>query len=426
MTSIESPSATPWSDWTPREVIAGTLVVLSVVIVFLLVHRFRLVAIIVFSGIIVNMAMTPAVDWLQRHHMPRALSVIVIYAALLGIFIGCVVLLIPPIIEQLSTALPKIETYYRDLKSALMSSPLLLIHQIAIRLPSQINVTFVAPPTTGDALDAVGQALTTTGAILSGLITLTAMLLIGFYWTLEGENVLRTVLRPLSTDKRESAQEIFQEIGSRVGGYVRGQGILAITIAVANLSVYLLIGLPVALAVALLAGACVLIPVIGPTLGMIPAVLVAFAYDPSKVIWVVVASTLIQLLENNLLAPRVMRITVGVNPLVTLLAIVAFGALFGFAGLLLAIPIAAIVQIILDRSLLRPQASGLAAPAGRDRSSKLRYDTQEYIVDLRNVARRPVTNHIPAEPEPVEDALEVIALELDEALAQVESSARTA
>lgn len=62
MTSAESPSAAPLSDWTPRQVIAGTLVVLSVVIGFLLFYRFRLVAIIVFSGIVVSMAMTPAVD----------------------------------------------------------------------------------------------------------------------------------------------------------------------------------------------------------------------------------------------------------------------------------------------------------------------------------------------------------------------------
>jgi hypothetical protein len=166
--------------------------------------------------------------------------------------------------------------------------------------------------------------------------------------------------------------------------------------------------------------------VLGPTLGMIPAVLVAFAYDPSKVIWVIAAGALIQLLENNLLAPRVMQKTVGVNPLVTLLAIVAFGALFGFAGLLLAIPIAAIVQIILDRSLLRPQMSGLTAPVGRDRASKLRYDTQEYVLDLRNLARRPVAGSAQPDPDPIEDALEAIALELDQVLAQAESSERLA
>jgi predicted PurR-regulated permease PerM len=210
---------------------------------------------------------------------------------------------------------------------------LLVIRQIAAQMPAKINLTLAVSPAAGSALDAVGQTLTTTGVILSGLFTLTAILLIGFYWTLEGEGALRTLMRPLASDKRESAQEMLQEIGTRVGGYVRGQGILAMTIGAANLVVYLLIGLPAALAVALLAGLCELIPVLGPTLGVIPAVLVAFAYDPSKVVWVIAAGALIQLLKNNVIAPRVMHKTVGVNPIVTLLAIVAL-ALVGFAGLL--------------------------------------------------------------------------------------------
>jgi predicted PurR-regulated permease PerM len=270
-------------------VITGTLVVLSVAIGFLLAYRFRLVAIIVFSGIVVSMAMTPVVDWLQRHRWPRALSVILIYLVLLIALIGFCLVAIPPIVEQLSTALPKIELYYRDLKSALVSSPLLLIRQIAIRLPPQINLALAPSPPTSDALDAVGQALTATSAILSGFVTLTATLLIGLYWTLEGEGALRILLRPFASDKRENAQAMLQEMGTRVGGYVRGQGILAVTIGVANFIVYLVIGLPAALPVALLAGLFEMIPVFGPTLGVIPAVLVAFAYDPSKVMWVIAA-----------------------------------------------------------------------------------------------------------------------------------------
>ena len=422
ITATESPLEVPPSIWTPRRVILGTLVVLSVVISFLLFYRFRLVVVIVFSGIVVSMAMAPGVDWLHRRRLPRSLSVILIYLVLLVLLIGFFVLLVPPIVEQLSAAVPKIQTYYQDLKAALVNSPLLVVRQIAIHMPAQINLTPAASPAAGASLDAVGQALNMLGGILSGLFTLTAILLIGFYWTLEGESALHTLIRPLSSDKRESAHEILQEIGTRVGGYVRGQGILAMMIAVADLVVFLLIGLPAALAVALLAGLFELIPVLGPTLGAIPAVLVAFAYDPSKVVWVIAAGALIQLLENNILAPRVMHKTVGVNPMVTLLAIVAFGALFGFAGLLLAIPMAAIIQIILDRSLLRPQPSGLEAPAGRDRLSKLRYDAQEFVVDIRNLAQHKVTGSAQSELDPVEDSLEEIAMELDHALAQAAPS----
>jgi hypothetical protein len=108
-----------------------------------------------------------------------------------------------------------------------------------------------------------------------------------------------------------------------------------------------------------------------------------------------------------------MHKTVGINPIVTLLAIVAFGALFGFAGLLLAIPIAAIIQIFVDRSLLRPQASGLEVPLGRDRLSKLRFDVQEFVVDVRKLAKNKPTGTAESEIDPIEDTLEGIAVELD-------------
>jgi len=301
-----------------------------------------------------------------------------------------------------------------------VSSPLLVIRQIAEQMPAQINLTptLAVSPAAGGALDAVGQVLNVTGAILNGLFTLTGLLLIGFYWTLEGEHTLRALLLPLPGDQCERARDVFKEVETRVGGYVRGQGFLALVVGAAALVVYLLIGLPAALAVALLAGLFELIPVLGPTLGAIPAVLVAFAYDPSKVIWVIIATALIQLLENNVIAPRVMHKTVGVNPVVTLLAIVAFGALFGFVGLLLAIPMAAVIQVILDRSLLRPQASGLEVPAGRDRLSKLRFEAQEYVVDIRNHAQHKQTGTVQAEFDQVEDTLEAIAIDLDRALAE--------
>lgn len=417
MATTEPPTGMIPSTWTTRRIILGTLVVLLVVVGFLLLYRFRLVAVIVFSGFVISTAIAPSVDWLHRRRLPRSLSIILIYLMLFVLLIGSIFLLVPPIVEQLTATIPKIESYYQDLKLTLVNSPLLALRQIASQLPSQLNLmpSAAASPAAG-SLDAIGQVLNATGSILSGLFTLTALFLIGFYWTLEGEGARRALLLPLSTDKRESAREILREIELRVGGYVRGQGIMVLTIFVANFVIYLLIGLPAALAVALLAGLFEVVPVLGPTLGAIPAVLVAFSYDSSKVVWVIAAGALVQFLENNLLAPRVMHKTVGVNPIVTLLAIVAFGALFGFAGLLLAIPIAAIIQILLDRSLLRPQPSGLEAPVGRDRLSKLRFDVQEFVVDVRKLARHKQTGRARSEIDPVEDTLEGIAMELDQVL----------
>ena len=418
MATTDPPISAIPSTWTTRRIIAGTLTVLLVVVGFLLLFRFRQVAVIVFSGIVISIAIAPSVDWLQKRGLRRSLSVILIYLVLLLVIICFLVFLVPPIVEQLTATVPKLESYYQALIAALATSPLLALRQIASQVPTQLNLAPSTPisPLTVGSLDAVRQVLSTTGSILNELFMVIAIFLIGFYWTLEGEGVTRALFLRLPTDQRESVREILTEIEMRVGGYVRGQGIMALTICVADFVIFLIIGLPAALAVAVLAGLFEVIPVLGPTLGAIPAILVAFSYDSSKVPWVVVAAVVIQLLENNVLAPRVMHKTVGINPIVTLLAIVAFGALFGFAGLLLAIPMAAIIQIIADRSLLRPQPSGLEVPLGRDRLSKLRFDVQEFVVDVRKLAQRKPTGTAESEVAPIEDDLEKIAIELDQVL----------
>ena len=99
--------------------------------------------------------------------------------------------------------------------------------------------------------------------ISSGLFTLVAILLIGFHWTLDGEGRVRTLLMRLPNDRRQSVREILVEIETRVGGYVRGLGILALTIGVLDYVIFLLLGIPAALALAILAGLFEVVPVIG-------------------------------------------------------------------------------------------------------------------------------------------------------------------
>lgn len=421
MTNIESPINVIPSTWTTRRIIQGTLVVLSVVIGFLLLYDFRMIAVVIFSGIVISITIAPSVNWLNRRGLPRSLSVILIYFVLLVLIIGSIILLIPPIAEQITATVPKIESYYQDLRSNLINSPLLALRQIVRQLPSELNL-IASTGTSSDSLDTVGQVINSITGILSGFFTLISIFLIGFYWTLEGEIVVRNLLLRLPTDKRENAREILKEIEKRIGGYVRGQAFMALTITIANFVIFSLIGLPASLAVAVAAGLFEFIPVFGPTLGAIPAILVAFSYDSSKLIWVIAAGMLVQFVENNILAPRVMHKTVGINPIVMLLSIVAFGTLFGFGGLILAIPIAAIIQIIAERSILRPQVSGLEIPSGRDHRSKLRVDIQDYVVDLRNQALHKHTGTADSEVNPIEDSLEAIAIELDQILSSTELS----
>ena len=179
---------------------------------------------------------------------------------------------------------------------------------------------------------------------LSAIVTL----VLAFYWTLDGPRIIQSFLMLVPQDRRENISELISAMESKVGYYIVGQGILCLVIGIMALIAYLLIGLPNALVLALVAGVLEAVPMIGPLLGAIPAALVALSIGPDKLIWVIVATVVIQQLENNLLVPRVMSKAVGVNPFVTLLALFAFSSFFGIAGALMAIPMAAIIQLVLN------------------------------------------------------------------------------
>jgi hypothetical protein len=195
-------------------------------------------------------------------------------------------------------------------------------------------------------------------------------------------------------------------------------------IGIVALIAYLLIGLPNALVLAIIAGVLEAVPMIGPLLGAIPAAMVALSLGPDKLIWVIVATLVIQQLENSLLVPRVMSKAVGVNPFVTLLSLFAFGSFFGVAGALMAIPIAAIIQLLLNHFVFQPATVETEVPEGRDFASRLRYETQEFTQDLRKQVRvkKSGSEQNVTQIDQVMDEIETIATDLDVLLAQDENT----
>jgi hypothetical protein len=140
-------------------------------------------------------------------------------------------------------------------------------------------------------------------------------------------------------------------------------------------------------------------------------------------VWVIVATVVIQQLENSLLVPRVMRKAVGVNPFVSLLAIFAFSSLFGIAGALMAIPMAAIIQLLFERFVFHSGALESEVSTGRDYASRLRYEAQDLSQDLRKQARlkKGGSRQSVQQIDQVMDEIEAITTDLDSLLAQVHS-----
>jgi hypothetical protein len=144
---------------------------------------------------------------------------------------------------------------------------------------------------------------------------------------------------------------------------------------------YAVIGLPYALALGALAGLLEFVPMLGPTLGAIPAIIVALSVSPQAALLVVLYSIVIQVAENNILVPRMMGHSVGVSPVTVILAIFAFTNLLGFAGALLAIPLAAIVQVLTEHLVVQANLGGTAVPLNE--SSGVMSTMQTRIQQLR-------------------------------------------
>jgi predicted PurR-regulated permease PerM len=265
-----------------------------------------------------------------------------------------------------------------------------------------------------------GQAVGYGAAAANAIFMATAILLLAFHWTLDGPRTIQSLLLLAPKEQRAGASEVIAAMSSKLNFYIAGQGVLCLTVAVMALVAYLLIGLPNALVLALVAGVMELIPLVGPLLGALPAMAIALAIAPSQLVWVIVATLIIQQVENAVLVPRVMRKAVGVNPFVSLLAIFAFGSLFGFAGALMAVPLAAIIQLLLNRFAFQPAALMPAVATDRDLTSRLRYEAQDLAQDLRKQARLTQAGSYQRvrQIDQVMDEIETITTDLDALLAQ--------
>jgi predicted PurR-regulated permease PerM len=286
------------------------------------------------------------------------------------------------------------------------------------------------PAEEATAFDAIAPAWQFVTTFSYALLAIGAILVLAFYWLQEGDLITRRALLLVPINTREEARQLLAEMGGTIGSYFRAQAILCLIVGALSVIGYWLIGLPYALGLGIVMGFFEAVPIIGPLLGAIPAVLVALSAAPDRVLWVLAVVVVIQTLEANILVPRVMDQSVGVNAIVTILAIAAFGALFGAAGAILAIPLAAMIQIVINRILFRASAidESMAAikASGIERSqvSKLRLQTQELVFDVRKGARtRSDTGAPEPEVDDAEDQLEGIALELDGLLSRAEQGA---
>jgi predicted PurR-regulated permease PerM len=344
-------------------------------------------------------------------------------------------------------------SYYLHLRDSLLHAPIGLVRGLASVLPAEPSLPMLMALLGGESTEAANTAATAAeaGAAIEAAASATpaqswqwivlgsktffglfAVFAIAFYWTLEGDVIVRKLILQAPASRREELRALVAESQGKIGAFFRGQMILCSIVGAASTVAYLLLGIPNALLLGLLMALFESVPLVGPFLGAIPALIVTMSAAPDKVMWVIIALIIIQTAEANLLVPRVMDHSVGVNAIISMLALTAFGALFGLLGALLAIPLAAILQIVLNRVLFKTPISEDVAPAtdvpadmSRSRLGVLRLEAQHVMQAVRKQARSAEEKGATIEDatEQTEDDIEAIAAELDSVLSSAEEAA---
>jgi len=282
---------------------------------------------LLFIAIIFMSALRPSVDQLERMHISRTLAIFLLYGIVISLISGFVTLIFPPLLSESVKLLTHLPQYFQEVPPFINLNPDTFMQQIA---PFTQNVARV------------------TVGVFSNIITVFTLAVFTFYFLLERNNLTEFLAMFIGPELGQKTVEIVKKAEVRLGGWVRGQLLLGLIIGMACYLGLVFLGISYALPLALIAGILEMVPIIGPIISAIPAVLVGLTISPETAFAVVALYFVVQQLENNLIVPIVMKKAVGIPPLASLLALMIGGKLAGVMGVVLSIPILLVVQTVIQ------------------------------------------------------------------------------
>ena len=312
--------------------IKSIFLVLGIVFALWVIFLLKTVLIAIFIATIIALGLDPAVQFLKQKKLSQGTSVAIVYVAFVLTIIGTATFAATPIISQTQDLGRNFSTYLEGL------SDIPELKTFSIDLNQEITKQVSALS---------GQAVQKTLDAFAALVMGITVLVLTAYLLLDFEGVRKNVLSLVPKPHREQTAQIITSIEGRLGLWLRGQVTLMLVIGTMTYVGLTILDVKYALSLAVIAGLLEVVPMIGPTISVIPALIVGFGDSSFKGLGVLGLYIIVQQLENNFIVPKVMQRAVGFNPLVTLIAILVGGNLMGVLGAILAIPVTLIGQTII-------------------------------------------------------------------------------
>lgn len=287
------------------------------------------VLLMVFIAFIFMSALNPAVDQIEKLKVPRSVAILFLYLLVFAVVAGALGIVVPPLVVQTGNLV-------LSLPNSLSHIELFNANQQAI---------------TQQFLNQIGSLpqdlLRVTVDLFANILSVFTILVISFYLLLERKNLNRYLGILLGKNSPDRVLKTINEVEKRLGSWVRGELFLMLTVGILTYLGLVVLGIDNALPLAILAAILEIIPNIGPTVSAVPAVLIALAMHPFKALATIALYFLVQLIENHILVPNIMKRATGVNPLISIIGLITGFKIYGPTGAILAIPVIILIHTIL-------------------------------------------------------------------------------
>jgi predicted PurR-regulated permease PerM len=355
---------------TTRTLWVAALIVLVILVALFLILRAQEPIVLLVLSIILGEGIRPLVVRLKRYHIPGPVAVLLIYLALLLVVGVLLWLLLSPLLSEVSALVRDLPRYLAQLQQDM--------HRLeqSLRAQEPVNSVLNSLSTSLDTLvrNSIPTLLAVPVNALSGLVSLfidvVIVLTMALFWQMSSAKLKAFVVGLFPAQSQEHASLVIGEMGRGFGGYVRGILFAMVTIGLLVTLGLTFLGVPFALLLGFLAGFTELIPYVGPWIsGTIAALVALVAVDPAKALQVIILFFIIFAIEGELAQPLVMSRAVRIDPLVALVSVLIGLSLLGIPGAILAVPLAACVQVLVVRVLAPTVRNALDKPDQAELSS---------------------------------------------------------
>ncbi|MBV0958275.1 AI-2E family transporter [Listeria monocytogenes] len=291
----------------------------------------------------------PIIDWLEKHKWKRDWAIALLYLVIIGLLILLFSFVIPAVKDQIVSLFKSFPGYWDQITQKFDEfSRSSLFDQLKDKLNTNMSDIMKTLSTKGtsvinSAISSIGSIVGTVTEVVLAIVTTPLVL---FYLLKDGKKLPDFLLKMLPVNGRAHTRQVLGEANHQISSYIRGQIIVSLCIGILLFIGYLIIGLPYALTLAIIAACTSIVPYLGPAIAITPAIIIAIVTSPWLLIKLIIVWCVVQLLEGKFISPQVMGKTLKVHPITILFVILVAGNLFGVLGVIFAVPGYAVLKVI--------------------------------------------------------------------------------